>query len=69
VAAVLFAPLFRVTGGAGSLLPPLVPVVAQAQIVPLATIFAVLIIGLEILIIASALYRQLSNALRLGHQA
>ncbi|MDQ3250153.1 MAG: ABC transporter permease, partial [Chloroflexota bacterium] len=68
VAAVLFAPLFRVTGEAGAPLPPLIPIVAQEQIVPLATAFAVVIIGLEMVIIASALVRRLASALRLGHQ-
>lgn len=67
-AAVLFAPLFRVTGEKGTPLPPLIPIVAQEQIIPLATAFAVIIIGMELIIIASALFQKLSNTLRLGHQ-
>ncbi len=68
MAAVLFAPLFRVTGEKGTPLPPLLPIVAQDQIIPLALAFAAIIIGLELIIIASALFQKLSNALRLGHQ-
>ncbi|MCX6048456.1 MAG: FtsX-like permease family protein [Chloroflexi bacterium] len=67
-AAVLFAPLFRVTGEKGTPLPPLIPIVAQNEIIPLAIAFALIIIGLETIIIASALFQKLSNALRLGHQ-
>jgi len=68
MAAVLFAPLFRVTGEKGNPLPPLIPIVAQDQIIPLAVAFGAVIIGLELIIIAGALFQRLSNALRLGHQ-
>ncbi|CAN5465451.1 hypothetical protein BH10CHL1_BH10CHL1_10460 [soil metagenome] len=68
MASILFAPLFRVTGEKGTPLPPLVPIIAQNEIIPLAVAFAVIIIGLETIIIASALFQKLSNALRLGHQ-
>ncbi len=68
LAAILFAPLFRVTGEKGTPLPPLIPIVAQNEIIPLAIAFAAIIIGLETIIIAAALFQKLSNALRLGHQ-
>ena len=67
VAARLFVPLFRVASGPNAPLPPLIPIIAQEQIVPLAAIFAGGMIGLEILIILSALYNRLFEALRLGH--
>ncbi len=61
-------PLFRVTGEAGIPLPPLLPVIVQAEIVPLAVAFAGIMIVLELAMIAVALYRRLFDALRMGHQ-
>jgi putative ABC transport system permease protein len=68
VATELFVPLFRVTGEAGAPLPPLLPVIAQDQIIPLAVIFAGVMVLLELILISTALYRRLIVALRLGHQ-
>jgi putative ABC transport system permease protein len=64
----LFVPLFRVTGEAGIPLPPLLPVIAQEEIIPLAVIFAGVMVLLELLLVGMALYRRLVTALRLGHQ-
>ncbi|MCL4860365.1 MAG: ABC transporter permease [Caldilineaceae bacterium] len=67
IATALFVPLFRVTGEAGTPLPPLLPIIAEEQILPLATLFIGLMIALELITIAAAIYRRLSTALRLGH--
>lgn len=63
-----FVPLFRVTGERGIPLPPLLPVIAQEEIIPLAVAFAGIMILLELIVIGSALYRRLFGMLRLGHQ-
>jgi putative ABC transport system permease protein len=68
VATELFVPLFRVTGEGGIPLPPLLPVIAQEEIIPLAIIFAGIMVLLELLLVGVALYRRLVTALRLGHQ-
>lgn len=66
VTAELFVPLFRVTTGGGLVLPPLLPIVAQSEIIPLAGIFAAVMILLEMVLIATALYRRLFESLRMG---
>ncbi|HMN29922.1 MAG TPA: ABC transporter permease, partial [Caldilineaceae bacterium] len=66
-AAQLFVPLFRVTGEQGVPLPALLPIIAQEQILPLAALFVGLMIVLELITIAAAIYQRLSSALRLGH--
>jgi len=68
LAAELFVPLFRVTGESGIPLPPLLPVIVQEEIIPLAGLFAGLMIVLELGVIAVAIYRRLFGMLRLGHQ-
>ncbi|MEM7028608.1 MAG: FtsX-like permease family protein [Chloroflexota bacterium] len=68
LAAELFVPLFRITGESGIPLPPLLPVIVQEEIIPLTVAFAVTMIVLELLVIASAIYQRLFQALRLGHQ-
>lgn len=67
IASGLFVPLFRVTGEAGVPLPPLLPIIAEDQILPLAALFIGLMIVLELITITAAIYRRLSTALRLGH--
>ena len=67
-AASLFVPLFRVTGEKGLPLPPLLPVIVQEEIFPLAVAFAGILILLELVVLGSALYRRLFGLLRLGHQ-
>ena len=69
IATQLFVPLFRITGSTGqAALPPLLPIVAQAEIIPLAFVFAGTMVLLELLIIAIALHRRLFETLRMGHQ-
>lgn len=68
VAANLFVPLFRVTGDATALLPALLPIIAQEEIWPLAALFAMTMIVLELIVISAAIYQRLASALRLGHQ-
>ena len=65
-AAELFIPLFRVTTEGGAPLPPLLPIIAQGEILPLAIAFSATMIVLEVLLIAAALQRRLFDALRLG---
>ena len=67
VAAALFVPLFRVAADAQLLLPPLLPIIAQEQIVPLAASFAITMVVLELFIIATAFYRRVFASLRMGH--
>lgn len=67
LAASLFVPLFRVTGDQGTALPALLPIIAREQILPLAAYFITIMIVLEIITIASAIYQRLADALRLGH--
>jgi putative ABC transport system permease protein len=67
IAARLFVPLFRVASGPNPPLPPLIPILAQAEVIPLALAFAGTMILLEVLIISSAFFRRLFEALRLGH--
>lgn len=61
-----FVPLFRVTSESQLAMPPLLPVIAQNEIVPLAVSFAATMILLEVVLISAALYRRMFDALRLG---
>ena len=63
----LFIPLFRVTTEGGAPLPPLLPIIAQGEILPLVIAFSATMIVLEVLLIAAALQRRLFDALRLGY--
>lgn len=67
-AAWLFVPFFRITAGAGAPLPPLIPIIAQNEIIPLAIVFSIVMVILELIIISSAFYTRLFEALRMGHQ-
>ncbi|MCS7220047.1 MAG: ABC transporter permease [Anaerolineae bacterium] len=64
----LFIPFFRITGERGVPLPPLLPVIAQDRIVPLAIAFAGFMILMELAVVAMALYRRLFEAVRMGDQ-
>ncbi len=68
LASQLFSPFFRITGEKGVPLPPLIPVIAQDEIVRLAVIFAAAMILMELAVIAVALYRRLFEMVRMGHQ-
>lgn len=66
-AAALFVPLFRVGSGPNAPLPPLLPVIADNEILPLVLAFAGLMILLELVVLSSALYRRIFVALRMGY--
>ena len=53
-----FAPFFRITGAQEIVRPPLIPIIARAQITDMAIAFALIMILLELGIIGSALYRR-----------
>ncbi len=69
LAAELFVPLFRVSGEAQMPLPPLLPVVAHDEILPLVLAFAGIMLALELVVLSSALYQRIFVALRMGNQA
>ena len=62
LAAVLFVPFFRISVGEGAPLPPLIPIIAQNEIAPLAIVFSLVMIVLELIIISSAFYARLFEA-------
>jgi putative ABC transport system permease protein len=64
----LFTPFFRVTGQEGVPLPPLIPVIAQEEIIRLVLIFTGFLIMIELLIIARVLNALVFRAIRMGHQ-
>lgn len=66
-AAELFVPLFRVGSGTDAPLPPLLPVIAGNEILPLVLAFAGLMILLELVVLSSALYQRIFVALRMGY--
>ncbi len=71
LASLVFIPLFRVGQDQGSIiapLPPLLPIIAEEQIIPMALGFASLMILLELLVLSTVLYQRLFGILRLGHQ-
>ncbi len=68
-AAELFVPLFRVSGDGPMPLPPLLPVVAHNEILPLVLAFAGSMVVLELVVLSSALYQRIFVALRMGDQA
>jgi putative ABC transport system permease protein len=68
LAAYLFVPFFRISVGSGAPLPPLIPIIAENQIAPLAIVFSLVMIVLELVIISSAFFTRLFEALRMGHQ-
>jgi putative ABC transport system permease protein len=68
LAAYLFVPFFRISVGSGAPLPPLIPIIAENQIAPLAIAFSIVMICLELIIISSAFFTRLFEALRMGHQ-
>jgi ABC-type antimicrobial peptide transport system permease subunit len=65
IAAYLFSPFFRIAGIKNAPLPPLLPVVPENQIVQLAVTFALVMIGLELLVITAALVSRLPRLLTL----
>jgi ABC-type antimicrobial peptide transport system permease subunit len=68
-ASILFSPFFRVTGVQEAPLPPLLPVIAQDQIVNFAIASAVVMIVLELIVIAAAISGRMFRSLALRSQA
>lgn len=66
-AAELFVPLFRVGSGPNAPLPPLIPIIAGDEILPMVLAFAGLMLLLELVVLSSALYRRIFVALRMGY--
>lgn len=60
----LFIPFFRFTGEQGVPLPPLIPIIANDQLRNLSLVFGVLIVGVEVITIASILRQQLVQILK-----
>ncbi len=60
----LFIPFFRFTGEQGIPLPPLIPIIANDQLRNLSLIFGVLIVGVEVVTIASILHQRLVQILK-----
>lgn len=63
----LFTPFFRITAQEKIPLPPLIPIIAEDQILRLALIFAGMIVLVELGVTVQALSRRLFDALRMGY--
>ena len=61
-----FVPMFRIANESRLAMPPLIPIIAQNEVVALALIFAGVMILLEVILIGTALYQRMFDALRLG---
>ncbi len=68
LAARQFVPLFRVTGDAQTALPPLLPIIAQGEVIPLTVGFVAVMLAAEVGLIAVALRGKLFQSLRLGER-
>ncbi|MEM7533604.1 MAG: ABC transporter permease [Chloroflexota bacterium] len=66
ITAILCVPLFRITVGEAVPLPPLIPVVAQAEIVPMAGLFIAVMVAAQLIIVGVALRSRLFDRLRMG---
>lgn len=66
LAADLFVPLVRATGGLDT--PPIVPIIDSAGILPLVGGAAAILLALELLLIAGTLLQRLPTAIRVGDQ-
>jgi len=60
----LFVPFFRYTGEQGIPLPPLIPIIANNQLRSLSLIFGSLIVGIEVITIATFLRQRLAQILK-----
>ncbi len=67
-AAELFTPFFRSASQSKVMLPPLMPIIAQDEVIRLTIIFAVVIITVELAATAQAMQRRLFEIMRMGHQ-
>lgn len=64
----LFTPFFRSASQSKVMLPPLLPVIAQDEIVRLSLIFAAVIVLVELAATAQAMQRRLFEIMRMGNQ-
>jgi len=64
----LFTPFFRSASQSKVMLPPLLPVIAQGEVLRLTIIFGVIIIVVELAATAQAMQRRLFEIMRMGNQ-
>ncbi len=65
LAAQAFVPLFRIAKGLETPMPPLIPIVALGSVLPLTTIFVVIMLSMQLVLIAVTLQNRLYSALRM----
>ena len=63
-AARLFIPFFRYTGGKGMPLPPLLPIIAEQQVINLTVAFTLIVVVAEVLTISASMRQRLAQVLR-----
>ena len=63
-AARMFIPFFRYTGGKGVPLPPLLPIIADQQVVYLTVAFTLVVVVAEVLTISASIRQRLAQVLR-----
>ncbi|MBI4928145.1 MAG: hypothetical protein HY835_10290 [Anaerolineae bacterium] len=64
----LVVPFFRYTGEAATPLPPILPVIAENQVILLAAVFALIILGAEVLTIMTVFRQQLARLIKTINQ-
>ncbi len=64
----LFTPFFRSASQSKVMLPPLIPIIAQDEVIRLTVIFGVIIILVELAATAQAMQRRLFEIMRMGNQ-
>jgi putative ABC transport system permease protein len=60
----MFIPFFRYTGGKGVPLPPLLPIIAEQQVIHLILAFTLIVVVAEVLTISASIRHQLAQVLR-----
>ncbi len=60
----MFIPFFRYTGGKGVPLPPLLPIIAEQQVIHLTLAFTLIVVVAEVLTISASIRHQLAQVLR-----
>lgn len=64
----LFTPFFRSASQSKVMLPPLIPIIAQDEVIRLTVVFGVVIILVELAATAQAMQRRLFEIMRMGNQ-
>lgn len=64
----LFTPFFRSASQSKVMLPPLMPIIAQDEVIRLTIIFGIVIVLVELAATAQAMQRRLFEIMRMGHQ-